>query len=90
MEILDSINPNSLISEAILPSEKEKFISFIFLLIGQMASLFGISIVMFVIVWWITVETESDGMVSLAYFIFVINTINFIPILILNVLRAIF
>ena len=62
---------NTKIEESIekLPTEKEKFVSFIFLMIGQMTSLFGSSIVMFAIIWWITVETESAPILSIFSFL---------------------
>ena len=52
-----------------LPTEKEKFVSFIFLMVGQMTSLFGSSIVMFAIIWWITVETKSAPILSIFSFL---------------------
>ena len=58
-------------------SEQEKFRSFIFFFSGQFASLFGSSIVMFAIIWWITDTTESAIFLSLASFL------SFVPVLIL-------
>jgi len=60
-----------------LPNEQEKFKSFIFLLIGQLVSLFGSSIVMFAIIWWISSETGSLIILSIAYFL------SFAPVMIL-------
>ena len=67
-----------------LPTEREKFVSFIFLLIGQMTSLFGSSIVMFTIILWITLETESAPILSLTYFL------SFAPVLILIPFTGVF
>ena len=62
-----------------VPSEQEKFRSFIFLLIGQLISLFGSSIVMFAIIWWITVETESVIILSITSFLSYAPVILLIP-----------
>jgi len=60
-----------------LPTDREKFRSFIFLFIGQMISLFGSSIVMFAIILWITIETESATILSITSFL------SFAPVIIL-------
>ena len=60
-----------------LPTDQEKFRSFIFLLIGQLTSLFGSSIVMFAIILWITIQTESAPILSITYFL------SFAPVIIL-------
>lgn len=60
-----------------LPTDQEKFRSFIFLFIGQMTSLFGSSIVMFSIILWITIETESPIILSITSFL------SFAPVIIL-------
>jgi len=59
------------------PTVQEKFRSFIFLLIGQLTSLFGSSIVMFGIILWITDETKSAPILSITYFL------SFAPVIIL-------
>lgn len=69
MESNDLDNTNLEDSTNKLPSEKEKFVSYIFLLGGQLVSLFGSSIVMFAIIWWITVETESAPILSVTSFL---------------------
>ena len=60
-----------------LPTDQEKFRSFIFLLIGQLTSLFGSSIVMFAIILWITTETESAPLLSITTFL------SFAPVILL-------
>ena len=60
-------------------NEQEKFRRFIFLLIGQMASLFGSSVVMFAIIWWITVEFESAIFLSIASFLSFAPAIVLLP-----------
>ncbi|MFX1448052.1 MAG: MFS transporter [Promethearchaeota archaeon] len=74
----NGINDTS-IEESIYKShtEREKFVSFIFLLIGQLVSLFGSSIVMFTIILWITLETESAPILSITSFL------SFAPVIIL-------
>jgi DHA3 family macrolide efflux protein-like MFS transporter len=62
-----------------LPTEREKFVSFIFLLIGQLVSLFGSSIVMFSIILWITLETESAPILSITSFLSYAPVIILIP-----------
>jgi DHA3 family macrolide efflux protein-like MFS transporter len=69
MEPNDFSNSNIEDSTIKPQSEKEKFVSFIFLLGGQLVSLFGSSIVMFAIIWWITVETESAPILSITSFL---------------------
>lgn len=77
MEKLDTNNSNNKKILVKLPSEQEKFRSYIFLLIGQLISLLGSSIVMFAIIWWITIETESAIILSITSFL------SFAPVLIL-------
>ena len=69
MENSDNLKSNEEKTPVKLPSEQEKFRSFIFFLSGQFASLFGSSVVMFAIIWWITVETSSVLYLSLAIFL---------------------
>ena len=54
--------------------------SYMFFFAGQLFSLFGSQIIFFVIFIWITVETESVLMLSIANFIFLIPTLVFFPI----------
>jgi len=53
---------------------------YIFFFSGQLVSLFGSSIIQFVIAWWITVETESPMLLSLSLFIGFIPTVLLTPI----------
>ncbi len=69
MEESDSDRSNDKEIQVKIPSEKEKFRSFLFLFGGQLISLFGSSIVMFSIIWWITIETESPSVLSITYFL---------------------
>ena len=50
------------------PADKKTFRQFLYLLSGQQFSLLGSSVVQFVIIWWITVETESPVFLSIAAF----------------------
>ena len=59
MEISDELSSSDEKTPEKLPTEQEKFRSFVLFLSGQFASLFGSSVVMFAIIWWITVETGS-------------------------------
>jgi DHA3 family macrolide efflux protein-like MFS transporter len=54
--------------------------SYIYFFAGQLFSLFGSQIIFFVIFVWITVETESTLMLSIANFISLIPTLVFFPI----------
>lgn len=53
---------------------------FLFFWSGQLGSILGSSIVQFVLAWWITVETESALLLSLATFIAFVPTILLTPI----------
>lgn len=59
------------------------FRSYLFFLFGQLVSLLGSSIAQFVIVWWITLETESTLYLSLA------SVLGFAPIVILGPLTGV-
>jgi DHA3 family macrolide efflux protein-like MFS transporter len=50
-------------------ADQSTFRSFIYFWSGQLVSLFGSSITQFVIIWWITIETQSLVMLSLASFV---------------------
>jgi len=54
--------------------------SYMYFFAGQLFSLFGSQIIFFVIFVWITVETESPLMLSIANFIYLIPTLVFFPI----------
>ncbi|NVM19350.1 MAG: MFS transporter [Candidatus Lokiarchaeota archaeon] len=77
MEQTGIINSNNKDLTENLPTDQEKFRSFIFLLIGQLTSLFGSSIVMFTIILWITIETKSAPILSITSFL------SFAPVIIL-------
>ncbi|NHJ39363.1 MAG: MFS transporter [Asgard group archaeon] len=53
---------------------------FLFFWSGQIISILGSTIVQFIIIWWITVETESPLLLSLAMFIGFVPTIILTPI----------
>ena len=59
------------------------FRSYLFFLFGQLVSLLGSSIAQFVIVWWITLETENTLYLSLA------SVLGFAPIVILGPLTGV-
>ena len=77
MEISDELSSSDEKTPEKLPTEQEKFRSFVLFLGGQFVSLFGSSIVMFAIIWWITVETGSALFLSFASFL------SFVPIIVL-------
>lgn len=52
---------------------------YIILWIGQLISLLGSSIVQFAIIWWITITTESEFMLSLSFFLGFGPTVFLIP-----------
>jgi len=62
------------------PANQETFKSYMFFFSGQIFSLFGSQIVFFVIFIWITDETGSALMLSIASFISLIPTLVFFPI----------
>ena len=62
------------------PEEISNLKGYIFFFSGQLVSLFGSSIIQFVIAWWITVETESPILLSLSLFIGFIPTVLLTPI----------
>jgi DHA3 family macrolide efflux protein-like MFS transporter len=66
-----------------LQVNKTTFRSYLFFWFGQLISLLGSSIAQFVIVWWITLETESTLYLSLA------SVLGFAPIVILGPLTGV-
>lgn len=62
------------------PEEISNLKGYLFFFSGQLVSLFGSSIIQFVIAWWITVETESPMLLSLSLFIGFIPTVLLTPI----------
>ncbi|MHA1187480.1 MAG: MFS transporter, partial [Candidatus Heimdallarchaeota archaeon] len=62
------------------PIEKTNMKGFMFFWSGQMVSILGSSVIQFVITWWITVQTGSPLLLSLATFIAFIPTILLTPV----------
>lgn len=61
-----------------IEANQATFKSYLFFWSGQLVSLFGSSIAQFVIIWWITLETESTLFLSIA------SVLGFAPIVILG------
>lgn len=61
-------------------ASQESFKNYILFWSGQQFSLLGSFIVQFVIIWWITIETESAIMLALANFFYLIPVLIFTPI----------
>jgi len=61
-------------------ANKKTFKSYIFLYSGQLFSLLGSSITQFVIIWWITIETESTIILSIASFVYILPMTLAMPI----------
>jgi len=59
---------------------QETFKSYLFFWAGQLFSILGSSITQFVIVWWITITTESTLVLSIAGFIYILPMTLVIPI----------
>ena len=51
-----------------LTSNQQTFQQYIFFWIGQLFSVLGSSVVFFALIWWITIESQSATVLSLAYF----------------------
>ena len=60
--------------------DNKTFRSYLFFWVGQVVSIFGSSIVFFVLVWWITDTTEDPIAISTATFTYFIPMIIFSPI----------
>lgn len=52
-----------------MQADQKTFRDFLYFWVGQLVSLFGSSVAQFVIVWWITLETQSVLYLSLASFL---------------------
>ena len=52
---------------------------YIVVLVGHMISLFGSSVVYFILLWWITVETQSVLYLSLASFLTILPLVIILP-----------
>jgi DHA3 family macrolide efflux protein-like MFS transporter len=63
---------------------KQTLTHYVFFWIGQLFSLLGSSIIQFVIVWWITVETKNPTIISIAFFF------SFIPQFIVGLFVGVF
>lgn len=61
-------------------ANKKTFKNYIFLYSGQLFSLLGSSITQFVIIWWITIETESIIILSIANFVYLLPMTLAMPI----------
>ena len=59
---------------------KHNMKGFLFFWSGQIGSILGSSIIQFVLTWWITIQTESALLLSLATFIAFVPTILLTPI----------
>lgn len=60
--------------------KNQNYKNYIFLYSGQLFSLLGSSITQFVIVWWITVLTESPVILSIASFVYILPMTMAMPI----------
>ena len=63
--------------------DKSNLRGYLFFWIGQLVSIFGSSVVQFVIAWWLTVRTESALVLSLA------NVAGFLPIILFSPLAGV-
>ena len=61
-------------------ANKKTFKNYIFLYSGQLFSLLGSSITQFVIIWWITIETGSIIILSIASFVYILPMTLAMPI----------
>ncbi|MBY9015094.1 MAG: MFS transporter, partial [Candidatus Lokiarchaeota archaeon] len=66
------------------PASSQSFKHYLFFWSGQLFSLLGSTIVQFVIIWWITIETEDLTIVSVAYFF------SFLPQFVFGPLAGVF
>jgi len=62
-----------------MPSKKS-FKNYLYFWSGQLFSLFGSMVVYFVIIWWVTEETQSPVYLALGSFFFIICQVIFMPI----------
>ncbi len=61
-------------------ANKNSFRSYMYFWSGQLFSLFGSMVVYFVIIWWVTVETQSPVYLAIASFLFILCQVIFMPI----------
>jgi len=59
---------------------KKSFKNYLYFWSGQLFSLFGSMVVYFVIIWWITEETQSPVFLAIGSFFFIICQVIFMPI----------
>src|SRR5512136_639404 len=52
-----------------MQADQSTFQSYVYFWLGQLVSLFGSSVTQFAIIWWITTETQSVVLLSLASFL---------------------
>ena len=67
------------INMEIMPNKKS-FRNYLYFWSGQLFSLFGSMVVYFVIIWWITEETQSPVYLAIGSFLFIICQVIFMPI----------
>jgi DHA3 family macrolide efflux protein-like MFS transporter len=68
------------IEELANQANQKTFRSYLMFWSGQLFSLFGSMVVYFVIIWWITVETQSPMYLAIASFLFIICQVIVMPI----------
>ncbi len=61
-------------------ANKSSFRSYMYFWSGQLFSLFGSMVVYFVIIWWVTEETQSPIYLAIGSFFFIICQVVFMPI----------
>lgn len=61
-------------------ANKSSFRSYMYFWSGQLFSLFGSMVVYFVIIWWVTEETQSPIYLAIGSFFFIICQVIFMPI----------
>jgi len=61
-------------------ANKNSFRSYMYFWSGQLFSLFGSMVVYFVIIWWVTVETQSPIYLAIGSFLFILCQVIFMPI----------
>jgi len=59
---------------------KKTYRNYLFFWSGQLFSLFGSSIIFFVLIWWITVETQDPVLLATAIFLRILPMTIFLPI----------
>ena len=62
-----------------IQADQTTFRSYLFFWLGQLVSLLGSSITNFVIIWWITLLTESTLYLSIAFLVGLVPTVILSP-----------